>query len=63
MASLMSNDDFSERCFHVSEQFCGTLDKHIRRNLSYMEPGHNGHMSLVETFYGPGDVDSRGSIL
>lgn len=63
MTSRMSNDDLSERCFHVSEQFCDHLDKHIQRNLSYMEPGHNGHMSLVETFYGPQDVDSRGSKL
>ena len=63
MTSRMSNDDFSERCFHVSEQFCDHLDKNIRRNLSCMEPGHNGPMSLVETFYGPEDVDSRGSKL
>jgi len=60
----MSNDDFSESCFHVSEHFCDHLDKYtIERNLSYMKPGHNGHMSLVETFYGPEDVDSRRSKL
>jgi len=60
----MSNDDFSESCFHVSELFFDRLDKYaIQRNLSYMEPGHNGHMSSVETFYGPEDVDSRRSNL
>jgi hypothetical protein len=50
LTSRMSNDDFSERCFHVSEQIGDHLDKHVQRNLSYMEPGPNGHMSLVKTF-------------
>jgi len=57
----MSNDDFSESCFHGSEHFCDHLD--TQRNPSYLEPGHNGHVHLVETFDGPEDVDSRRSKL